>query len=235
MYKAFWYDDKITLRQSRVIIKKGATTGNSLENYIIPSTLYPLNGPYKVFNCRNTAPITDMKLLQLIDQQEYCIGRCYTNTQKLTQALVDAGYNAKSYCGWLFTFDTQHPVHHCWTVVDGIHVVDLADDFTVMYSGNNGKILQSSKSREETAKLIASFQLAAREKPHSIRCMPIGTPTEFLLYVGSECHPEQGIQIYRDLMEAFPYHESSRKWGGTGMSYTQAMLASQGLMGWISE
>ena len=114
--------------------------------------------------------------------------------------------------------------------MDGNIILDLADDFTVMLSGENGKKFESVKSKIEWAEMVASFQYAARKVKNSIRCSPVGIPTSFLLYVGSECEPEQGIEIYNRLIQKYPDHECQRNLDSEGYNPTQRILQKKGLM-----
>lgn len=199
-----------------------------------PSVKYPLNGKPEVFSVENTEQIMDSKMIEVIDQQEFCIGRCYTNTRKMVAALRDAGYEATSYVGWLLFSENQTPVHHCWTMV-GNHLIDLADDYALMLHGENGEYLRSSGSGTEMRERMAEFEIEASKLPHSQRCAPLGVPAGFLLYVGSPCSPEEGIKIFKQLMVQFPDHECNRRYRNTGMTHTQAVMAEYGLMGWIKK
>jgi hypothetical protein len=226
-----WYDHQLREKTSQIVVKRYCED-RFLGSCIIPSVMYPLGGAYRMFNFRNTEMITDSHMLDIIDRQEYCIGRCYTNTRKVVEALCAEGYSAKSYVGWMFVSGSEPPIHHCWAVVDDIHIVDLADDYTVMLSGTNGERFQAAATIEEKRELIASFHLEARKYAHRQRCYPIGVPTPRLLYVGCKCSPEAGIVEYQRLMKKFPNHECQRNTNASGFNPTQALLAEHGLMDW---
>ena len=52
-------------------------------------------------------------------------GRCFTNSEKLVNALRKAGYPAKQYVGWLFIRGDTYPVHHSFVVLEK-HIMDLS-------------------------------------------------------------------------------------------------------------
>lgn len=225
-----WYDNRTRFREERAVVKLNDKQGNFAKSIMMPTSLYPLNGPYQVFHCKNTKIVTDEKILEIFDSVKYKIGFCYTNTQNLVKALKAAGYEAKSFVGWLFTGVSELPVHHCWVIVNENQVLDLSDDFSVMLGGENGKNFQKAKTKLEQAELIASFQKEARNYKNSQRCFPVGMPTPFLLYIGAECDPVEGKLIYNRLIAQYPDHECQRNCDETGLNATQRVIKERGLM-----
>lgn len=76
-----WYDHQTRVKPNQIVVKR-YNGDRFLGSCIVPSVMYPLDGDYEMFNFRNTEQITDPKLLDIIDQQEYCIGRCYTKRKR---------------------------------------------------------------------------------------------------------------------------------------------------------
>lgn len=225
----FWHDEQIRVRPDRVVGKIRNRDGSFRSSVIIPTVMYPLSGTPEVFSFRNTRPIEDEAVLEIVDSIKYRIGFCYQNTEAIVSALRKAGYDARPYVGWIFTGSCEYPVHHCWTVL-GNSVIDLGDDFTVMLSGENGERFKDC-SPEEIRELTASFLTEAMTKPNRIRCYPVGMPTPFLYYVGSECEPEKGRRIYNELMAKYPNHESQRNVNpSTGLNKQQTLYVQRGLM-----
>ena len=225
----WWHDKCAFQRPDRVVVKLRDESGAFLKSVIVPTIMYPLNGKCEVFTFRNTKKVEDEAVLACFDSVQYKIGRCYDNVERMTKALKDAGYNAVSYVGWLFTSNNQFPIHHCWTVLDGHSVIDLCDDFSVMLGGKNGELFKNAKGPVLRG-LIASFTSAARKEKNSARCFPVGTPTPFLYYVGSPCEPEKGREMYCRLVSDFPGHECERNCDASGMNAMQRVLAQYGLM-----
>lgn len=224
-----WHENQVRYKDDTVVIKLRNDYGNFKKSVIVPTAYYPLNGKYKAFHYQNTKQVTDENVLRVFDEVKYRIGHCYTNTEELVFRLKENDYNAKSYVGWLFTSNTEYPIHHCWCVLDDDSILDLSDDYTAMLSGGNHENFKN-KSIEETRELIADFQQAARKVKNSIRCCPVGTPTPFFLYVGCECDPEVGKTMYQNLIARFPNHECQRNCDSSGMNATQKVMKEKGLM-----
>lgn len=225
-----WYEESAILKKDKVVVKLYDKNERFVKSVIIPTIRYPLNGKYEVFHCGNTEMVKDEEILKIFDSVKYTIGHCYTNVEMLIDNLKKAGYDAKSYVGWLFTGKGEVPVHHCWVVLNGKSVLDLSDDFTVMLSGENAKNFQKAVSKKEMSEMIVSFQMAAKTQKNRVRCYPVGMPTRFLLYVGCECNPENGRNIYQKLIKEFPEHECEKNCDSSGMNETQKILKKFGLM-----
>lgn len=231
----YWWEEKTRIKPDRVAVKLYNEDGSFRESIISPTLRYPLTGTPRVFHCKNTKQVSDPKILDIFDRVEYKHGACYSNTENLVAALRKEGYDAKSYVGWLFTGIDQHPIHHCWAVLDN-SVLDLSDDFSVMLSGENGKhFLAAQNDPKLTRELIASFAVAATKSKNSIRCSTVGTPTPFLFYVGTPCEPERGKNIYYSLVRKFPDHECQLNIRPHGLNQTQQLMYKAGLMKWIDQ
>jgi len=225
-----WYEDSIKIKNNQVIVKLYDEENKFIKSIVLPTKYYPLNDNPEVFHYKNTQKLKNETIVKVFNKVKYLIGHCYTNTEELVKELRKEGIEAKSYVGWLFTEKGQPPIHHCWVVVNGNTVLDLSDDFTVMLCGENGKNFESLETKIERAQMIASFHKAAKEVENSIRCSPVGTPTPFLLYVGCECDPNKGREIYRNLVLQYPDHECQRNVDKDGYTDTQRIMRNSGLI-----
>ena len=227
--KKMWHEKTVCLKDDKVVVKLFEEDGSFKKSILVPTIYYPLNGKYTVFHYKNTEKIENEEVLRIFDNVKYSIGHCYSNARTLVMELKEAGYDAKSYVGWLFTEKNEFPIHHCWVILDDKFLLDLSDDFTVMLSGKNKENFKNL-SYEETQQAICSFHLAVAKVPNRTRCYPVGKPTSFLFYIGCECDPEEGILIYRRLLKQFPNHECQRNCDINGYNATQKVLKEVGLM-----
>lgn len=223
-----WYDICAKFKENKVVVKLRDRDGSYLDSCIIPTDLYPLNNKYEVFTYRNTKPVLDEAVLKIFDKVKYQIGHCYTNTENLVEALCEAGYDAKSYVGWLFVAAAVYPIHHCWVVLNGESVLDLSDDHTMLL--HNFKHFDNLKDINEARIALAEFHEAAKQQPNSVRCQQVGTPSINYLYVGCPCPPDAGKLIYNNMMRRYPNHPTARNVDKQGFNPTQRMLKDQGLM-----
>lgn len=224
-----WYDTALRRKPDKAIVKLHHEDGTFIKAINVPTVNWPLNGPYQVFSFRNTKPCTDDGVHKVFDQQTYNIGQCYSNTAKLVADLRAQGYDAKSYVGWLFTGADQRPVHHCWAVLNGVHVLDLCDDTCVMLYAR-GKELRQANEREKTRKIMADFIAETKSWPNSHRCAPVGVPYPDWLYIGSECLPEEGAKIYQAFARKHPEYERHTNTDSTGRTEFQRLLDARGLL-----
>ena len=221
-----WIDNQARYKPGQVVVKLRDDDGRFIKSIFVPSVMYPLNGPYEIFNCENTVKASE-DMLAAVDRVEYKIGHCYSNTKAVVAELRKAGFDAVAYAGWLFVDRDETPIHHCWCVVNGNIVVDLCDDFAMQLTVQpNVRELSGEPLKEAFADFVAE----AKTWPHSVRCYPIGTPWVTWVYVGSPCEPEEAVSIWRKLKKDFPNHECDRSVGGSSMTATQTYLAQKGLM-----
>lgn len=216
-----WYDDNKTViqKEDRVVIKLREDDNTFIKSIIIPTEYYPLNDKYQMFTWKNTQEVTDKKILDVFDKVSYEIGRCYRNSAVLLERLKEAGYDAKSYCGWLFVGQGETPIHHCWIMIDN-SIIDLSDEFT-MYALQCRESFGSEKDAREA---FIGFHMENRKRKNSERCCPVGVPAPNMLYVGCECNPENGRTLYRELMKRFPEHECEANCNAKGENITQIAL-----------
>jgi hypothetical protein len=223
---AHWYETQARLKPDKVVVKLRDNDGRFMQSIIIPTVMYPLNGPYQVFHAGNTVRTEDPDMLAVIDTVRYQIGHCYTNTKHVVDALRKAGFDAVSYAGWLFVGE-QTPIHHCWAVVNGKVIVDLCDDYPMQ------KVVCPNIDQlhgDEVKQAAADFIRGSRHWPNSVRCCPIGQPTPWFYYVGCPCEPNAAAQIWMKLIKDYPNHECRRDQFPESRSETQQYLHEQGLM-----
>lgn len=229
MSRTWWHEERTRFKADKAVVKLANEDGSFKKSIIIPTDYYPLNGKYEVFTYANTKQTVDEGVLEVFDKVKYHIGHCYTNTAELVSRLRKRGYDVKPYVGWVFVTACDFPIHHCWAVLNGETILDLSDDFTMMYSGSNGENFKEGLSIEERRELIVSFQLAASKVPNSARCYPVGLATPFMLYIGSECDPEEGRTFYNNLIRKYPGHECERNCDASGLNATQKAMRDAGL------
>ena len=181
-----------------------------LKSVIVPTTMYPLScSDFRIFNHFNCKKCDDEKILECFNKVHYESGHCYRMADELKGYLVNAGYDAKIYVGWLFPSFMETPIHHAWVVV-GDCVLDLQDDWN-MINANNEKF--EGKNIGECRNLLADFKnYCQRNKiPHSIRCAPVGIPYIRFYYIGCEVScGEVGRIEYRNLVKKYPKHDCEK-------------------------
>lgn len=221
-----WYMHRVRYKPNKVVVRLYRDNDTFLDGINIPTVMWPLNASYEAFHYNNCELIEDQIVADVVDSVHYRIGHCYANAKEVTEKLIEKGYNAKQYVGWLFVNGNQYPIHHSWTVLNGIHVIDLADEFSVL-DYNRDKFQNTSE--EDGRKLLVQFSKWVRNFPNSKRCMPFGVPTARLLYIGCECSREQGINIYNDLNQKYPNHPCRERVQANNMTRMQEMLAAEGI------
>ena len=224
-----WHEKYLFEKNDRAVVKLRHKDGSFWRSIIIPTDKYPLNGQYEVFTYNNTERISDEKVLSIFDRNIFDVGRCYHNAEILSEDLKKEGYPAVTYAGWLFTDESELPIHHCWTVLNGKHVLDPSDFFTVLFSGENIKHFENARNKDECVALMGDFMKAAKKEKNHIVCYPVGLPSSNFLYIGSPCSPDYARQIYQELMRKFPDHECDRT-DRNGLNATQRILVKNGFM-----
>ena len=221
------YRDVLHIKPEKVVIK--LYDDNKFKAAVnIPSVMWPLNSHYELFHCYNCSTIESQKVRDIVNAVPYQIGHCYSNTENIVTALKEAGYDVKSYCGWLFTAPGTYPIHHSWAVLDGCHVIDLADDNELLMA-NHERFAEATTSEERTAMMVDFTKWSLGYK-HSDRCYPFGIPSRRFLYVGCPCDRVEGIHIYNQLCLNFPRHPCNEKVRyPNGMTRVQAALQKEGI------
>ena len=224
----YWWQTQLRIKEDRAVVKLRGEDKQFHKSIIIPTSYYPLNGKAEIFTYENTEQVKDEKVIEIFDKTKHWIGHCYTDSINLAKNLKECGHPAKTYVGWLFTQEVE-PIHHAWVML-GNSVLDLTDDYKVMFWGENGKNFEKAKTEQEYRELVVSFAAAAAKWKNSQRCGPIGQPTPFLLYIGSECDPDEGRAIYNDLMAKYPDHECEESCDENGVNPTQRLMIQHGLI-----
>lgn len=198
------WNGNLTIKESRVIVK-GIGDGN----IVVPSRMYPLANnedgiKYEIFCPWNTEDFeADSTAAGIFDNTELLMGKCYTNTERLVDALRAAGINAESYVGWLFMGEGELPVHHAFVVVDGNKVIDYAAYFT------NDRIAEIDKkaasSKKSPRELMVEQYLEIYKLPHH-EALGYGKVKEPYLYIATKCSPDEGRKMYNEMMQAYPDH-----------------------------
>lgn len=231
---------KFIEKEDRLIAKR--YLGNSfLKSYIVPTCMFPLHDDknFKVFTYDNTEVITDKKILDIIDSCPYEPNRCYTNTERLLERLLAGGINAKPYVGWIFCHDGSLPVHHCVTVIDDIHIIDLADDEPLFWWNMNKRAEEENIDIEHLTmdeyrdyKLDWIRYIKTHQIKNTQRIVPVGKlHLEKTLFIGCECIPDIGRKEFNDLWDRYPNHESYTNCDrATGHSKLTMMFEENGLI-----
>lgn len=219
-----WIDKSLFIKKDRVIVKLHKDNA-FWKSVIIPTDYYPLdNNRIEVFHAGNCQKVTDNTVISAFDSLKYEIGHCYGNSEKIVKKLNSVGIKAVQYVGWLFVGE-RIPVFHSWAVIDN-SVLDLADDFSVLY-GANSEVWQGVNSREEFAELLADFYNNVQENKitNSQRCANVGVPTQGLLYVGCECNANKGKELYNTIRAKYPDHEACYTASGTYTPFQQQFIS----------
>lgn len=223
-----WYTQRLRCKPEKAVVRLYNDDGTFLGTVNTPTDMWPLGGPYEVFTAENCKLIEDNAVTEIVDAIPYQIGHCYQNAENVTKALQAAGYNATQYCGWMFVGE-QYPIHHSWTVLNGNHVIDLADEFAVLHA--NHEQFGKADGMDETRNLMVEFHKWIRQFPNSKRTMPFGVPARNLLYIGCPCSRMEGIALYIKLTKTYPNHPCNEHLvAGKDRTKMQLMLQEAGLM-----
>lgn len=190
---------------------------------VIPSRMFPLESkPYRVINTENTENVIDKEVIRIFDSIEYEIGHCFSNSKKLTQALLDAGYQAKQYVGWVFD-DCNYPVHHSFVMLDE-HILDLSMEF--LFEDLQEMSLKQMSKDEARTLFMQKHEEKKLMKNHE-KCN-FGKCDKMYVYVGAEGTAEQGIERNRILREEYPDHPSFAD-VKNGITKTQQMMMQRNI------
>lgn len=202
-------------KTSRIIVK--------LQNdnkVVIPSRMFPLESkPYRVINTENTENVIDKEVIRIFDSIEYEIGHCFSNSKKLTQALLNAGYQAKQYVGWVFTYDYEYPIHHSFVMLDS-HILDISIEF--LSKDMEEMRLEEQESPDKARELIIQWHNKKKLMKNHEKCN-FGKCDNMYVYVGAEGKAEQGIERNRILRQEYPDHPSFAD-VKNGITKTQQMM-----------
>ena len=221
-----WYEQRLRCKPSKAVVRLCKDDGTFLEGVNIPTDRWPLSGPYEVFYQSKCVQIEDPEVIRLVDAVPYRIGHCYSNAEAVTATLVENGFDAVQYAGWMFVDESQYPIHHSWTVLNGNQVIDLADEFSVL-AFNRDKF--GDAGIDECRNLFVEFTRWISQFPNSQRTKPFGVPSAQLLYIGCPSNRLDAINLFNKLVDACPNHPCRERVGKNDMTKMQEMLAAEGL------
>lgn len=199
------------------------------QQLVIPSDLYPLINKKRIqlFTQYNTEMIDkeDIKVIQAFNETEFEIGRCYTNTEKLKDNMLNYGISEKdikTYTGWIVI--GHIPIHHSWLVYKNIHVLDggvKVSDYEFLKYCNDNNITDKEKIR----KMMLEIHLEEEKKRNS-ETRIFGPVIPIYYYIGTPSEPSDGIKLFNDLINRYPNHPSYQVDGmnAHGASKTQQMI-----------
>ena len=205
-------------KETRVIFKVQGIE----EKIIIPSSKYPLESkPYQLIHSGNTEPVTDNKIIEIFNSITPKVGHCFSNSGKLARELIDAGYDAKQYVGWVFTHD-DYPVHHSFVMVNN-HILDLSVEFLgkdLDYIRRVSK--EKGLNKDGMRKLIIEYHEERAGLPNHIKCN-FGKCDSMYLYCAAEGTETEGRIRNQKLRNEYPDHPAFKD-VKNGMTKTQRMI-----------
>lgn len=220
------YYPYVKVRKNEVIMKEPVERNPM--TMTVPSDLYPLrNRPtMKVFTYVDTVQLEqDSPLANVYNRCSFEIGHCYSNIELLEREFHKQNIrDVSTYVGWLVYGGSL--VHHCWLVYKDKYVFDpgitkideIAKDEIVKRG-----ILDDYEKRRQVYKEIYEEYI---QNPNSA-LRTFGQVAPFAVYIGTECTPEQGRTIFKDLIQKYPEHPAYQYEGmnAHGASTLQKMLA----------
>ncbi|WP_346938067.1 hypothetical protein [uncultured Clostridium sp.] len=194
----------------------------------IPSKQFPLENKrsIRIFSMLNTEPVDILdiniatKLINTFNAHDVKIGQCYINSERLMKMFDDdIRPKLKSYVGWLLLKD-RPPIHHCWLVYDNRVILDGTENYSTDFVMET---MKGSKNLEEQRKILLDITLE-REKLLNSKRFTFGKCSDLYIYIGTECSPMEGKEIYKRLTSKYPNHISYRRsMNSKGMSKFQQM------------
>lgn len=205
------------------------------ETYHIPSDYFPLGSSSattdkkdegEIFYWNNTRTLKNEKIKKVFDSQKPRIGCCYSNSQNFYDDLLKAGiskHHLKTYVGWVVILNNL-PVHHCWLVYKDRYILDLT-----MFNDEKEMLDTIVKKGwdvnniDDGRKALALLHHQKKNMTNSEKAI-FGRTKQYLYYIGCECSPKDGIQIYNDMMKKYPNHVCYDNIDRNGMTKTQKMI-----------
>ncbi|MBR3792234.1 MAG: hypothetical protein IKK18_05995 [Clostridia bacterium] len=181
-------------------------TGITEKPIKIPSQMYPLTGNLNYISHENTEDFPDNptteKIKEIYNSITPGVGTCYSNIEKLVDALEKEGIKVQPMVGWVFLGGSL-PVHHCFAVIEN-HILDFNPNFDSLYTEENAN-LGIDVLRDK----LTDAMIELRKKPNS-ETTAFGKASKMALYIASPCKPQAGLKVYQKLMKAFPKHPCYR-------------------------
>lgn len=193
----------------------------------IPSREYPMpnSNKIKVFTSKNTEDIDIANIDNILENNNFQMGFCYTNTDKICELLtpLKESHSIEFYSGWLLTLGKM--VHHAWVVVDGKHIIDTS----------------VFKKEEVKQKVIADAELGI---PHPINKNIIAKETVKLMseeipftekyqcgkiinnniYIGVKSNSTEARISFNELMDKIPTHKDYNNINPDGSNETLNLI-----------
>lgn len=193
----------------------------------VPSKEYPMpnNSQIKIFTKQNTEDINIKNIDSILENQNFQMGFCYTNTDKICELLTTLkdSHNIEFYSGWLLTLGNM--VHHAWVVIDGKHIIDTS----------------VFKKEEEKQKIIDDEELGI---PHAINKNIIAKETVKLMaeeipfsekyqcgkiineniYIGVKSNSNEARISFNNLMDKMPNHKDYKTINPDGSNETLNLI-----------
>lgn len=175
-----------------------------VEDIKIPSPEFPLYDKPEVFYYENTKFLLDFDIIQLIDEVEFELGKCFDNVERLFYKFKENNKKVQPYVGWLIMLGDEMPTLHCWAVYKNKYLIDLSDSLDKC-------IIQMKdvefKNEDERRKYLIDFVQYQSTLKNSDRCT-LGVSSFRHYYIGSKCTVEQAKNFYINLMQKYPFHRS---------------------------
>ena len=218
MYKRQEYEEK----EKKVVVYINQET-----KVIIPSRLYPLEKEnYRIVTPDNTEPITDPKVIEIFDTLEVRLGECFSNAEKLTRALRDAGYPAEQYVGWIFAGEGTYPVHHSFVMLEN-HILDNSVEFLKKDMADFYYMQLKYRMSQDELRMYMIEQHQAKKDIKNHKKCNVGKCDSYYIYVGTEGSAEQGRSRNIALRQEYPQHPSFQD-VHNGMTRIQSMMRQHG-------
>ncbi len=221
----------------QLLIEIGISPGNQILNlngevsmkfniegneYEVGTRMFPVADidDVRIYDLSNTEPFSNEELSRIIDINEFEIGHCYTNAEKIRLICEKLEIPVEYFSGWLFVPNQENPLHHAWAVIDKKHLIDMG--FSERDIKFQKKIQGDPRWRERFAEETARRRATIRRSKDCV----MGKVPEGMKYVGSPDEINSAKKIFRDLIKRYPKHISYRKKGmnPTGASPIQEMV-----------
>ena len=196
--------------------------GKYLDTVKIPSPQYPISSAPEVFTKQTSEPAcTNETVRAIYDALEYKPGYCFSTSEELTSKLINAGFSATLYVGWMFVSPEEYPIHHCWVVLDGRWVLDPAEDTEIFRRvwiaiREKDPDLSIPEVNVKTIKMMQQIPNSAKK--------PLGVPSAGIVYCGSPDTAENGRKTNCYLREKYPKHKAFSNVLENGRTKTQELL-----------
>lgn len=206
-------------KKDRIVVNPGTES-----KVIILSRMYPLEEKScQIFTSDNTLPLERDDVTQIFDSIAPQVGRCFTNSEKLVNALRKAGYPAKQYVGWLFIQGATYPVHHSFVVLEK-HIMDLSIEMLSKdINSYKESVLLKRMNRYEARKQIAQMYHEKKALPNHEKCI-FGKCDPYYMYIAAEGNAVQGKERNALLRREYPQHPAFKNLDLNGMTEIQRML-----------